>query len=459
MVKPAGMRQSAIRRRTVQICIGEATSPHVVLDVKPFGFRLGRTLANSPSRPCLAGKCIGFRLMRIPPESIAFTLVLGSLAALPALSIDVSAPTLVLLPAALRTTEAVAGATLSLFMAGFAAGQFFGGYLSDRRGRRPVLAASLLCFTLAAGGCTAAQSAGQLVTFRLLQGVGAGSCSVLAFAMIQDLFAGHQARSKRSYVAVVFAIMPMVAPALGVWLTEIGGWRATHGVLMLAGAALLGVTVAGIPESRTARRSAGLLPRGYRAGLLRWLHGEQSFLRLATVNAISYGGLFAYIAGSPVVVIARMQFSADAYAALFAVTASTLAAGAWVSGWLARRHIEAVRAVDAAFAISAVGCLGALSLAAGASDHLALHLPGLIALFFCRGILAPNLQHLAIGERKEDAGVASAILGVLQLLSAAMASAVVAALAPDWKTSGVIVVAAGLGLSASMLWFGLVRTR
>ena len=160
--------------------------------------------------------------MRIPPDGVAFTMLLGSLAALPALSIDVSAPTLVLLPAALTMTEAAAGVTLSLFMAGFAVGQLLGGYVSDRRGRRPVLTASLLCFTLAAAGCAMSQSAGQLLAFRLLQGIGAGSCSVLAFAMIQDLFVGHRARSKRSYVAVVFAIMPMVAPALGIWLIAIG---------------------------------------------------------------------------------------------------------------------------------------------------------------------------------------------------------------------------------------------
>ena len=393
--------------------------------------------------------------MRIPPESIAFTLMLGSLAALPALSIDVSAPTLVLLPAALKTTEAVAGVTLSLFMAGFAAGQFFGGYVSDRRGRRPVLTTSLLCFTLAAAGCTVSQSAGQLLAFRLLQGIGAGSCSVLAFAMIQDLFAGHRARSKRSYVAVVFGIMPMVAPALGIWLIGVGGWRATHAVLVLAGAALLTVTVAGVPESRTAHRGARLLPKRNWAGPWRWLTAERLFLRLAAVNAISYGGLFAYIAGSPVVVIARMKFSAGTYAALFAVTASALAAGAWVSGWLARRQITTVRVVDAGFAASAIGCVGGLLLVADGSDQPVLHLPGLIALFFCRGILAPNLQHLAIGTRTEDAGVASAIVGVLQLLSGALASAAVAALSPDWKTSGVIVVAAGLGLVASMLWFGL----
>lgn len=397
--------------------------------------------------------------MRIPPESIGFTLVLGLLAALPALSIDVSAPTLVLLPAALATTEAAAGATLSLFMAGFAAGQLLGGHQSDRRGRRPVLTTSLLLFTAAAGLCAAAQSAGQLVAFRLLQGIGAGSCSVLAFAMIQDLFAGQRARSKRSYVAVVFAIMPMVAPAIGVQLIGVGGWRATHGTLMLAGAALLAVTVAWVPESRVPRPAVAPPPKERRTGLSRWLHEERPFLRIAAVNAASYASLFAYIAGSPVVVIARMGFSPEAYAALFAATASTLAAGAWTNGWLARRNVEAVRAVDAAFAASALGCAGALWLAAAAPDTPAPLLPCLLAVFFCRGILAPNLQHLAIGDRKEGAGVASAILGVVQLLSAAVASAAVAALSPDWKTSGVIAVAASLGILASLLWFGLARDR
>jgi DHA1 family bicyclomycin/chloramphenicol resistance-like MFS transporter len=397
--------------------------------------------------------------MRIPPKSAAFTLVLGLLAALPALSIDVSAPTLVVLPAALGTSGTAAGVTLSLFMAGFAAGQLIGGYVSDRTGRRPVLIASLLCFTLAAAGCTASQSAAELLAFRLVQGIGAGSCSVLAFAMIQDLFTGDQARSKRSYVAVVFGTMPILAPALGVWLLDVGGWRATHGTLALAGAALWIVSLAGVAESRPAGLGAARPSAAERPGLWRWLRSEQPFLRLAAVNAVSYGGLFAYIAGSPVVVITEMKLPAGVYAALFAATASALGLGAWVSGWLARRHVATVRVLDAGFAISAVGCLGGLVLLADPLSRPALHLPGLLALFFCRGILAPNLQHLAIGGRREDAGVASATLGVLQLLSGALTSAAVAALNPEWKIRGVIAVAAGFGIAAAMAWFGIIHRR
>ena len=119
--------------------------------------------------------------------------------------------------------------------------------------------------------------------------------------------------------------------------------------------------------------------------------------------------------------------------------------------------MDTLRVVDVGFAVSALGCLGGLALAAGASEQPSLLLPGLVALFFCRGILTPNLQHLAVEKRTEDAGTASATLGILQLLSGALASVFVAALHPDWKTGGVIAITAGLGLTATLAWFLLVR--
>ncbi len=75
------------------------------------------------------------------------------LAALPGLSIDINAPTLVLLQKALATSTVVAGLTLSLFMVGFALGQLAGGHSSDRGGRRPVLLAGLACYTVASIAC------------------------------------------------------------------------------------------------------------------------------------------------------------------------------------------------------------------------------------------------------------------------------------------------------------------
>ena len=68
--------------------------------------------------------------MRIRPNSLGFTLLLGALAALPPLAIDISLPALSAISASLHAPPAATGLTLSLFMAGFAIAQLVFGPLS-----------------------------------------------------------------------------------------------------------------------------------------------------------------------------------------------------------------------------------------------------------------------------------------------------------------------------------------
>ena len=121
-------RRHAPRRRTSPSCRRTPypafhrirPTEHGVTDVREPGSRLAT-----------------LRSFQVAPTSFAFTILLGLYAALPALSIDLSAPTLPLLPQALQTTVTLAGLTLSLFMVGFALGQLSAGNFSDARGRRP----------------------------------------------------------------------------------------------------------------------------------------------------------------------------------------------------------------------------------------------------------------------------------------------------------------------------------
>ncbi len=397
--------------------------------------------------------------MRIAPETIAFTIVLGVLAALPALSIDISAPTLVLLPEALHTSLTVAGLTLSLFMAGFALGQLGGGRLSDRHGRRPVLLTGLVCYTSAGIACALSLSGAELLAFRLVQGIGAGACSVIAFAMVQDLFKGDQARSKRSYVTVVFGVVPMFAPALGAWLAQLAGWRAVHGVLALAGALLVLVVWLGVPESKPQAKSkpqatvggpAAASPSATSPGRLR---DDRQFIGLAAVNALSYGAVFAYIAGSPVVIIEQMGLPSSTYAGLFACTAAALTAGAWTSGRLSRRGFGASGLLGPSLTIAAGAALALVSVSFGAIASAGILVPFLLVVLFSRGVTAPNLQHLAIERQPAHAGAASAAIGVSQLAAGALTSAAVAVLLPNLGQLAVAVPMAALAAIAAAVWW------
>ncbi|GAC1338878.1 MAG: multidrug effflux MFS transporter [Acetobacteraceae bacterium] len=392
---------------------------------------------------------------RIAPESFLFTVLLGVFAGLPALSIDVSAPTLVALPAALATSTLVAGLTLSLFMAGFALGQLAGGLLSDRYGRRPVLLVGLSLYTVAGVCCAVAISGPGLAASRLVQGVGAGSCSVLALAIVQDLFQGEAARKKRSYITVVFGAVPVLAPALGAWVAHAAGWRAVYVVLAVAGVLLLLVVWLCLAESRSTGVPARIAPSR--------LDRDRRFMGIVAANALSYGMLFAYIAGAPVVTIGQMGLSASTYAVIFALTALALSGGAWCSALLSSR-VSAQRLVGPGLAGKAAAAvvfvLVSLGVAGdGARPSAGLLIALLMLICFGRGVAAPNLAHLAIGARRSDSGLASAVFGLTQLLGGAAASALVAALLPSYGLLAVSGPMAAMACAALAVWLGLRRSR
>lgn len=391
----------------------------------------------------------GRKTLQIAPKSLGFTVLLGLFAALPALSIDVSAPTLPLLPDALGTSRAVAGLTLSLFMVGFAAGQIGGGTLSDGQGRRPALLGGLAGFTLAGVACAMSLSGGALAFSRLIQGFCAGVCSVVSFAMVQDLFDGNAARAKRSYVTTIFTAVPILAPALGSVLTDRFGWRSVHGLLAIAGALLFVITWMGVAESRFPDL-VPVQPIGHGGTVRIWK--DSSFVCLSVANALSYGCIFAYIAGSPVVIIGQMGLSSAVFAGVFALTAIALAAGAWTSGRLSHRGIETTVVVEVSLLVAAGAALALAAVALSGMTAGPIVVPLLMVNLFTRGLIAPNMQHLAIERQRERAGAASAVVGVSQLLSGATASAVVAVLLPILGAGAVAYPMALLATAALVPW-------
>lgn len=387
--------------------------------------------------------------MQIAPKSPGFTILLGLFAALPALSIDVSAPTLPLLPDALGTSRAVAGLTLSLFMVGFALGQLGGGALSDGQGRRPALLGGLAGFAVAGIACALSLSGGALVFSRLIQGFCAGVCSVVSFAMVQDLFDGDAARAKRSYVTMIFTAVPVLAPALGSVLTDQFGWRSVHGILAIAGALLFVVVWIGVAESKFPdREPVSLIGR---SGTVR-IWGDSTFVCISLANALSYGCIFAYIAGSPVIIIGQMGLSSAVFASVFALTAIALAVGAWTSGRLSRRGIRTTVLLDASLLVAAGAALALAVVSLSGITTGPIVVPLLMVVLFTRGLIAPNMQHLAIERQRERAGVASAAIGVSQLLSGAAASAGVAVLLPSLGAGAVAYPMALLATAALIPW-------
>ena len=175
----------------------------------------------------------------IATDSSLFIVMLGLLSALPPFGIDAGLPGLSSLQVDLGIGPGQAAQTLTLFLLGFAVGPVLFGPLSDRYGRKPVLLGGVALFTLAALGCATSTSLEMLLAFRVLQGVGAGAAAALPAAIVRDVFEGDRGMTRQSYVALVNAVAPLVAPLMGAGLLAFGDWRLIYVGLTIVGTGLL----------------------------------------------------------------------------------------------------------------------------------------------------------------------------------------------------------------------------
>lgn len=385
--------------------------------------------------------------MRVPPETAAFTVMLGALAALPPLSIDMGLPAFPALEKYLGASASGAGLTLSVFLAGFSVAQLVLGPLSDRVGRRPVLLTCLALYAMAGLACAAAPTIEVLIGLRLVQGACAAAGSVMAFAVVRDLFSGSAGRVRMSYVALVLSVAPVIAPTLGSWLLLLGGWRAIYGFLGVAGVALLAMVLVGLPETRPAPRAAGGVLRGFRLMI-----GHRTAMAYAAVNALSFGALFAYVSGSPLVLMTGLNLSAPFYGLLFAITSGGIMAGAWLNGWLSGRGVSARLPLAVALGVSLASAIGLVAVTGRGHGVLVTLMPLLVVHMFCRGIIAPSASHATLEPMGEVAGLASAVLGFLQMASGALSSAAVALLFPAFGPVSMALVMAVCASGAFVAW-------
>jgi len=102
----------------------------------------------------------------------------------------------------------------------------FWGKLSDLYGRKPMLLAGITIFLVGSALCGLAQEMWQLILFRGVQGIGAGSLFPIALAVVGDLFSPAERGRYQGLFAAVFGFAALIGPALGGLLTDAISWHA-----------------------------------------------------------------------------------------------------------------------------------------------------------------------------------------------------------------------------------------
>jgi DHA1 family bicyclomycin/chloramphenicol resistance-like MFS transporter len=114
---------------------------------------------------------------------------------------------------------------LTTFVLGMGIGTFVSGPLSDAFGRRKVMFSGAALYSFSAALAWLSTSLELMLIARVLQGIGASCPRVVCIAIIRDLFSGREMARILSIVMMTFVLIPAFAPALGVVIMYLAGWR------------------------------------------------------------------------------------------------------------------------------------------------------------------------------------------------------------------------------------------
>jgi DHA1 family bicyclomycin/chloramphenicol resistance-like MFS transporter len=353
-----------------------------------------------------------------PTRPWRVVLLLGSLIALGPLSIDLYLPALPELTRDLSASPSSVQLTLTGILVGLGLGQLLIGPLADIYGRRRPLLAGISLNVVAALLCALAPNILVLDVLRVLQGIGAAAASVVAMAVVRDLFTGRAASAVISRLVMVMGLAPVLAPSLGSAVLEVGTWRTVF--VVLAGLGVLLALLATValketlpPERRTAPGLRSTV-RSYGS-----LLGDPTLVGYMAIASLTMAAVFAYVSGASFVLQDGFGLDERAFGLLFGTGAVGLIVSSQLNVMLLR-WFAPVAILTGALTVAAVsGALLLFNAVTGSGGLYGILLPIWLVLATV-ALCGPNATALALADHGDRAGAAAALLGAGQFVTGAV---------------------------------------
>ncbi|MDF1655510.1 MAG: multidrug effflux MFS transporter [Coxiellaceae bacterium] len=343
--------------------------------------------------------------------------------------------------------------SVSFFLIGMGVSLFFYGPLSDKYGRKPIVLFGLGLATISSFAAVFTTHIGWFLLTRVFQGVGSAVCSGIGRSILADRCQGKVLAKLSSYCGMAVCMSPLFAPMVGGYLQHWFSWQANFmalGVYMLTAFGLFLVIV---PETNLHRNPRALSIEGLMISY-RHLLTHRLFLGAAFLSGIGLSATMIYASTSAFILQRGFHLTPVVYGWLTSLVSVGSLLGRFASARLVHSWGSRKSMLVAQYLLLVVGMWFVL-MAVSHIETVTLFLCGIFMVTFSQALTQGNATALALSPFQDKRGMAAALYGGSQTLTAFAAAAIVSTM-----VGSIGVLAAGyviLGLLGLASYYFLVK--
>lgn len=357
-------------------------------------------------------------------KSFLFIIVTLSIFMVPQLAIDLYLPGLPQMKSALNTSKYITQISLTIYILAMGISQLIYGPLSDKYGRKPVIVLGVFIFLIASLIVSIAQTGGIMLLGRGLQGIGMGASFTVASAILGDSFEGKQLALMMTLSSMVYALSPLLAPALGGFLTQYFGWRINFYFMTVISIILLISILLFIPETNDQKNPNAVKIAHLIKNYLSMI-AHVRFIFYTACLTMAFGMTIAFNVIGPFLLQVVLNVTPFYYGILLLFLGLAYLLGTSANSF-SLKWFAIPSLISFGLSLMLVACI-----ALGLSDFVGWFSPASVITWtslalFGTGFVFPNCLSLALEVFPNNLGSASALIGSCGLIGTSIISNIIA---------------------------------
>lgn len=354
-------------------------------------------------------------------DKIKFLMFIVVASTIGQIAAEIYVPSLPFISHDFQVSNSLVQISIAVFLFGMGVPGIFFGYISDYFGRRKILLITTSISSLGTLLCVIAPNIYILILGRLVQGLGFSGVGSIGRAILRDRMSGVDLAKYASNLAIITVLVVDLSPFVGGFLQEYFGWRPIFAILFLYNLFAIYASYQ-FHEEHTRPTESLQLSKIF---ITTWqiLH-DKTFVKYNLLSSLTYAAIMLYLAVASFLFEGKLGLSPTEFGTTTLGLSFVFMFGSFLNGRLLH-YLKIKSLIQSGVTLMCLAAFFALALA----TILPLTYIGLIVfvalVYLASSALFSNSSALAFSNSDKSVGIASALYSSLQVLTAAVFSALI----------------------------------